>query len=292
MQRKQGFTLIEFVVGLTVLSLGALILATFIRASLNLQLASKEERDANAQVNQSLNEGSQSNIDSVVTFTTTDGASLLPAEYHISGKVAKADSLIHTQFLLSVQPYWIGNNLLHLYNEPKEKPTQTISDPLCLSPLNLTNLSSSTLSNDLTFNETDAWIWLSGGEYTTRSTLILSQEVVILSNDSGNLTIGSSSHIVFNPKSNAFANQQPTLLYAVNDITIDFSGHSATLSKGWYAILPGYDLQDLINNQSSWRLDYMRYSTDITSLTQEQSKTLADELDQAYARVCLAGLTF
>lgn len=292
MQRKQGFTLIEFVVGLTVLSLGALILATFIRASLNLQLASKEERDANAQVNQSLNDASLSNIDSVVIFTTTDGASLLPAEYRISGKVAKADSLIHTQFLLSIQPYWIGNNLLHLYNEPKEKPQQAVSDPLCLSPLNLSNLSSTTLSNDLTFNETDAWIWLSGGEYTTKSTLVLSQEVVILSNDSGNLTIGSGSHIIFNPKSNDSANQQPTLLYAINDITIAFSDRSATLSKGWYAIPPSYDLQDLINNQSSWRLDYMRYSTDITSLTQEQSKTLANELDQAYARVCLAGLTF
>jgi prepilin-type N-terminal cleavage/methylation domain-containing protein len=268
---KQGFTLVEFVVGLTVLSLGALILATFIRASLNLQLSAKDERDTNAQANQSLNGVLQANISDNLTFTTTNGDAILPNGYKIYGKVAQADTLIRSQFLFSVQPYWVGNSFFHLFNQPLDaSQTSAYADPLQLPNLQL--------PSDLTAPENGPFLIFSENNLTKNQTL--SQEIVVFTNSFST----SSNTLKFRPSS-----RQSCLLYVdPESITIN----DISLSHGWYLIPFENTLETLLSNPADYRLDYMLYSTDINSLTSEQKESLSLELDKAYARIILAGLTF
>lgn len=270
MHRKQGFTLIEFVVGLTVLSFGALILATFAKISLNLQLASKQEREGNAQANQALQSSAGQTVSATVTFASQEDNNLLPPKYIINSKVAQADNIIKSQLLLSVEPYWIGNTFLHLVNEPLS--VSNYADPLQLSGLKMP-------SDDTSEDSPAPFLKYSNNELTRNQTL--SQEIVIFTNS---FTIKNNASLVFRANSG-----QPTLIYVATD---GIAINDAALSCGWYSVPCNSNIQELLNSSNNYRLDFTRYSLNISDLTTEQKDFLAQELDKAYARILLAGLEF
>lgn len=261
LSKKSGFTLIEVSVGLVVLSFAALVLATFARATHQLQLEAQTERDGIEQL--------RANFYSIAGRNTVPATAVLNIGSEVmrySAQAAESENELQRVLFAAETP----NLPTGLWRKPQSSSsTVSSTDSFTLgerllepwlwgTPVPLSNLDTADLSNQNV-------LWISGGKL--KQSTVVNTPIMVISGSEFN-TDGKTVHLT---SANRF-----TLVYLPEDIP------SSSLSKGWYALPSGSDLFASLTTDN--RLDVTRYHVSSPNdLSSQQLEELGLLLDTAYS---------
>lgn len=307
---KKGFTIVELVAAMVVLTFAALILTVCMGTAWKLRAQAAAWQASGAQLNSS----AAQKLGSPAKLTlTSGGGSSLTAGPGISrgagGYSLSLDGLTSAWVYYPDTMDWSALNESGLLPRPAPPPTQ--GDPLELAvptaPADLANLSFSVSGG--TEGEGYGPVLGAGSILVDQHvSVVLRQEFLYLAG--GDISSvykagGSPGSLTAAPAS---GNGQPLLVYVAAELKVNciVSGeggaHSWAWQPGWYAVPAGTDLFSAelsADTARAWRLDYQGVTREGGApplgngdLTADERSALVQRLDEAYARLVLAGVTF
>lgn len=301
--RKKGFTLVELVVAMVVLTFASLILAVCMQTAWKLRTEAVKWQNAGADLNVSAVSG----LGAKAKLTLTGGLANLTA----SDAVGRAFSLpAGLKVVSAYYPLTMDWSALRESGvQPASASFSGSTDPLALSTPNPPSGGTGTggsptfaEGNHVLQKDVPALSLTSLTLTETHTNLVIPQEFWYLSGDLstsyGKGGVPGTANVI-----PASGNNQPLLVYVAKNCNVyrierevSASAPAWVWTPGWYAVPAGTDLFSAELNADTaqkWRLDYTRYNlTGNDALTDPQRAELQAELDKAYARLILAGVTF
>lgn len=310
---KKGFTIVDLVATMVVLTFAALILAVCMGTAWKLRAQAASWQASGAQ----LNSITAQKLGSPAKLTLTSGSSSLTAgpgsHGGAGGYYRSLDGLASAWVYYPDTMDWSALNGSGL--APQPAPASAQGDPLELAvptaPAGLADLSFSVSGG--TEGEGYGPVLGAGSIQVDRHvSVVLRQEFLYLAGGGGGKgdissvykAGGSPGSLTAAPAS---ANGQPLLVYVAAELHVNrIQEGEGVLSwawqPGWYAVPAGTDLfsADLsADTARTWRLDYQGIAREGGNppsgngdLTADERSALVQRLDEAYARLVLAGVTF
>lgn len=306
---KKGFTIVELVAAMVVLTFAALILAVCMNTAWKLRAQAVSWQKDSAL----LGGNATQKLGRPAALTLEGGGRSFTAPESV-GSYARVNDLLTAWLHYPHTLDWSDLNESGV--SPQGLPPPEAGDPLTLpapeAPA-LQKLSfASSASTDGGAYDYGAALGVSELLVDQHVSVTLRQEFLYLAgggSGQGDITSvykkgGAPGSLTAAPKS---GNDQPLLVYVAAPLTVscilqgEGPAHAWVWEPGWYAVPAGTDLfSNALDAETAraWRLDYMSIArpggaqpSGNDALTRQERAELAERLDKAYARLVLAGVT-